>query len=70
MSIGSGIAIAGIWIGVAGMAWADFVVGFLGLPCALMGTVAIAYSNTEREPQPNGATNITENITDLIEDRS
>jgi hypothetical protein len=49
MTIGSGIAIAGIWIGVALSAWADFAVGYIALPCALIGTLVIAAPYLERK---------------------
>jgi hypothetical protein len=51
MSIGSGIAIAGMWLGAAVMAWGDFLIGYLGVACALMGTVGIASINEKEKPQ-------------------
>ena len=43
MSVGSGIAIAGIWAAVAALAWADTLLGIVGVfgayaaTCAIMG---------------------------------
>jgi hypothetical protein len=49
MSIGSGIAIAGIWIGVGIMTWAEPAMGFIRVLCALFPTLGIA----EAGSQPN-----------------
>ena len=53
MSIGSGIAVAGIWIGVGIMTWAEPAIGFIGALCALFPTLGIADA---------GATIATRNI--------
>jgi hypothetical protein len=51
MSIGAGIAIAGIWIGVAIMTWADPVVGCLGLACALMATIGASFGSQSKSEE-------------------
>jgi len=47
MTIGSGIAIAGIWIGVALMTWAEPVMGFIGVVCAIFPTMGVALAGED-----------------------
>lgn len=50
MTTGAGIAIAGIWIGVAGIAHANAFAGLMAGCLAAMATMAITYREDQNEP--------------------